>query len=331
MVGRRSGVLDSSVILNRSLGDRLRGVLVGTVVGDAFGNPLEGAPASALENQLRRRAQQPAPWRYTDDGAMTIALAESLRDTRTIDPQALLMRFRAHYEPARGFGRGMKLAFASLDRGDHWADVARAAWPEGSRGNGGAVRVGAVALRPWIDFPSFRSAARLATRITHAHDEAIGAALVQVTVVDLVLREPDLVASPLDLLQRAASLLDDSPSAVALIENIERVVAQQSSAIEIANGLGTSTLAVESVPAALASFLLHHSTFEDAVLHAAALGGDVDSIGALVGALAGALHGFSAIPRLWLDALATETPSVRTLCALADDLGALAPARFSDV
>ncbi len=318
------------MIANRSLGDRLRGVLVGTVVGDAFGNPLEGAPASTLENQLRRRAQQPAPWRYTDDGAMTIALAESLRDARTIDPQALLRRFRAHYEPARGFGRGMKLAFAALDRGEHWADVARVAWPEGSRGNGGAVRVGAVALRPWVDFPSLRSAARLATRITHAHDEAMGAALVQMAVVDLILRAPDLHGSPLDLLQRAASLLDDSPSAVALIENIKSVVAQRPSATGIAHAFGTSTLAGESVPAALSSFLLHHSTYEDAVLHAAALGGDVDSICALVGALAGALHGFSAIPRLWLDALATEKPSVSALCALADDLGSLAPARFND-
>lgn len=313
---------------NRSLGDRRRGVLVGTVIGDAFGNPLEGAPASTLETQLRHRAQQPAPWRYTDDSAMTIALAESLRDTRTIDPLALLTRFRAHYEPARGFGRGMKLAFAALDRGVHWADVAHAAWPEGSRGNGGAVRVGAVALRPWLDFPSLRAAARLATHVTHAHDEAIGAALVQASVVDLILREPALLASPILLLERAASLLGDSLSAVALIEKIKSVVARQPSVTEVAHAFGTSTLAAESVPAALASFLLHHSSFEGAVLHAAALGGDVDSICALVGALAGALHGFSGIPRLWLDALATETPSVRTLCALADDLGSLVPAHF---
>ncbi|WP_437989191.1 ADP-ribosylglycohydrolase family protein [Sorangium sp. So ce145] len=314
-----------------SLNDRRRGVLIGTVVGDAFGNPLEGAPASALIAQLRRRTQHPGPWRYTDDGAMTIALAESLREAGTIDPVHLLTRFRAHYEPARGFGRGMKRALSALERGSHWADIAFTAWPEGSRGNGGAVRVGVVALRPWLDVPSLRSAARLATRVTHAHDDAIAAALVQVTLVDLVLREPALLDSPAELLQHAALLADDCPCAVSLIEKVKKAVAQQLSPTEIARSFGTSTLAVESVPAALASFLLYHSTFEDAVLQAASLGGDVDSICALVGCLAGALHGYSAIPALWIDALATETPSVQAFCALADDLGSLAPACFNDV
>src|SRR4051812_48582495 len=108
------------MIPNISLRDRMRGVLVGSVVGDAFGNPLEGAPASTLKGLLRQRAKHPGPWRYTDDGAMAIAVAESLLATGTIVPVHLLTAFRARYEPARGFGRGMKLAFATLDRGVPW-------------------------------------------------------------------------------------------------------------------------------------------------------------------------------------------------------------------
>jgi poly(ADP-ribose) glycohydrolase ARH3 len=310
--------------------DRIRGVLLGTVVGDAFGNPLEGAPASSLETLLRRRAQQPAPWRYTDDGAMTIALAESLREVGTVDPTRLLARFRSHYEPARGFGRGMKLLFAALDRGIPWSDVPFVAWPEGSRGNGGAVRVGAVALRPWSDFTALRSAAILATRVTHAHDEAIAASLVQVTLLTIILRDPSLIAAPVELLQQTAILLEHFSSAVFLVDRIRTAVTEGLSHSEIARAFGTSTLASESVPAAIASFLLSHSSFDGAILHAASLGGDVDSICALVGCLAGALHGVSAIPRPWLDSLANETPSVHQINALADDLAGLAPANFND-
>lgn len=312
--------------VNVSLGERARGVLVGTIIGDAFGNPLEGAPASTLQAQLGRRAKQGGPWRYTDDSAMTIALAESLSETKTITPTDVLAKMRKRYEPARGFGHGMKLAFAALDRGDPLEDIPYAAWPEGSRGNGGAVRVGVVALRPWSDPSALRSAASVATRLTHAHDEAVAAALVQVALIALILGEPALTEAPQDLLGRAASFVDGSSSSLMLIDKIREAVVQKPTSAEIARLFGVSTLAVEAVPAAIASFLCCHSTFEDAVLHAASMGGDVDSICALVGALAGALHGVSGIPPLWLEALATETPALHVLCALADRLGSLEPA-----
>jgi len=41
---------------------------------------------------------------------LLIAVAESIRDTGTVVPGDLLGAFSRHYEPARGFGGGMKLA-----------------------------------------------------------------------------------------------------------------------------------------------------------------------------------------------------------------------------
>ncbi|HVJ19971.1 MAG TPA: ADP-ribosylglycohydrolase family protein, partial [Polyangiaceae bacterium] len=92
---------------------------------------------------------------------------------------------------------------------------------------------------------------------------------------------------------------------------------------------GPSALACESVVAAHVSFLRTHDSFESAVVAAASLGGDVDSICALVGCLAGALHGLTGIPERWLAAIAHESPSVRELVDLADALHDLAPASFS--
>lgn len=313
-----------------SFGDRTRGVLVGTIVGDAFGNPLEGAPASTLQALLTQRARQPAPWRYTDDGAMTIALAESLCEAGTLTPTAFLRKMRARYEPARGFGRGMKLLFAALDRGDPVESIPYVAWPEGSRGNGGAVRVGGLALRPWANSNALRSATTLATRVTHAHDDAVSSALVQVALIALIRGDPALIDAVPDLLRRATSFVAGAASAVALINRIHDAVIQNPAPTEIARVFGASTLAVESVPAAIVSFLCCHATFEQAILHAASVGGDVDSICAMVGALAGALHGASGIPALWLQALATETPAPEALCVLADMLGSLEPVVFRD-
>jgi ADP-ribosyl-[dinitrogen reductase] hydrolase len=72
---------------------------------------------------------------------------------------------------------------------------------------------------------------------------------------------------------------------------------------------------VDSMKCAVSHFW-HTESFEEAVVDAANLGGDADTIAAITGGLAGAFHGFSAIPKRWTDALA---PDVRArLDALAD-------------
>ncbi len=57
----------------------------------------------------------------------------------------------------------------------------------------------------------------------------------------------------------------------------------------------------EAVPTAVGIFLIFRHSFEEAVCAAACAGGDTDTAAAIVGALAGAYHGASAIPKRWLD------------------------------
>jgi ADP-ribosylglycohydrolase len=60
----------------------------------------------------------------------------------------------------------------------------------------------------------------------------------------------------------------------------------------------------EAVPTAVGIFLIFRHNLEEAICAAAAAGGDTDTAGAIVGALAGAYHGASAIPQRWLDKIA---------------------------
>jgi poly(ADP-ribose) glycohydrolase ARH3 len=305
--------------------DRVRGALLGAVIGDAFGSALEGAAASVVGELVNRRASARGPWGYTDDASMFISVAESIRDYGTVSPVGLLTAFSRRYEPARGFGRGMKLALRAFESGTPWQEVARAAWPEGSQGNGGAVRVGAVALRRWTSVEDLIAAASVATRVTHAHPEAIDTAVLQVRLLEVVLSEPDCLASVVETLGRVAAGIVATPFIEA---TLTRIAAVATTDVDVARTIGTSPLARESVPAAHAIFLRSHKTFEAAVTSAARLGGDVDSICALVGCLAGALHGLSGIPQQWLDAIRHESPSPDELCTLADALCALPPTPF---
>jgi ADP-ribosyl-[dinitrogen reductase] hydrolase len=64
-----------------------------------------------------------------------------------------------------------------------------------------------------------------------------------------------------------------------------------------------SAYVVDTVQTVLHCFLAHDS-FEDALIATVNLGGDADTTGALVGMLAGARCGASALPQRWLRQLA---------------------------
>jgi len=64
--------------------------------------------------------------------------------------------------------------------------------------------------------------------------------------------------------------------------------------------------------------VLRTASFEEAVVLAVNLGNDADTVGAVTGALAGAVHGEAGIPRRWLDVLLVRDEAT----ALADRLAA---------
>lgn len=301
--------------------DRIRGAILGAVVGDAFGGPLEGASPSAVDRLLEARGTRASPWSYTDDGAMNIAVAESIVTVGTVDPEHLLHRFAAHYEPARGFGRGMKLALQAFASGTPWDRCAFAAWPEGSQGNGGAVRVTPVACVTWSSEAIFGHAIDVATRVTHTHHEAVSAARVHANAIALVL-ETQAAAFDLQsfLVELRRRVRDQPPWVEAALLRVAALLDRTASHLEAGHALGTSPLARESVFAALWAFLSNTTTYAATVTSAAKLGGDVDSICAMAGALAGALHGLNNMPRGWLENLGHERPSINELLSLCDDL-----------
>jgi ADP-ribosylglycohydrolase len=61
----------------------------------------------------------------------------------------------------------------------------------------------------------------------------------------------------------------------------------------------------ETIPAALALFLVAGGDPERAILHAANFGRDADTMGAIVGSLAGAYAGIERIPRHWVERVET--------------------------
>ncbi len=132
----------------------------------------------------------------------------------------------------------------------------------------------------------------------------------------------DAAAFLAELRRRARDL---PPWADAALLRVGELVDRAANHVEAGRALGTSPLARESVFAALWAFLSSAATYAGAVTSAALLGGDVDSICAMTGALAGALHGMNGMPVSWLRNLDHERPNIEELLELCDDLSQTLP------
>lgn len=292
---------------------------MGTALGDAFGAPFEGSSADWVRDRVEVRAHRARPWRYTDDTQMMLTVARALANGREIEPASLLCELAGAFDPVRGHGRGMRPCVEAYRSGEPWWQCAFACWPEGSAGNGAAARVAPVACRYWNDRDGLLCAAALSCRVTHAHRDAVVGALLQATAVAVCLRSDPGAFSASEFLcgvtrHRLGGWTADKLGQIAVL------LADDASPARVAAELGNGVLAIEAVPAALWAFLRGAPSFEDAIVWAARLGGDVDTICALTGALAGALCGRRGLPPRWLDNLQHERPGVAAIEALAAEL-----------
>ncbi len=297
--------------------DRFRGALVGVAVGDALGAPFEGCPPGISSEQVQASLRHTSgPLRYTDDTAMTIGLARSLLERRGLDGNHLAATFAEQYrvEPWRGYGPGPPRVFSLLEAGAAWDEAAKQLFGgEGSLGNGGAMRVAPAALAAFPDLARTASLARDSARVTHAHELGMEGAALQACAISLLLQGAGAESAKV-----VVAALRPHVSSPAFLERLERVASLPSdpSPHEVVARLGNGITALEAVPAALAACLLHLHSFQDVVCFAVGLGGDSDTIGAMAGALAGAYHGVSAIPRAWRE----RVEGVSELTQLADEL-----------
>ncbi|MDY6952135.1 MAG: ADP-ribosylglycohydrolase family protein [Thermodesulfobacteriota bacterium] len=283
--------------------DRFLGSALGTFVGDALGEPVEGWPHRAiyerfglLDCMLRKEA------RYTDDTQMMIGILETLGEQGRFDPALCALKFQQNFDPARGYGRRIFGVMDRIRQGIPWHRVGT-----DSFGNGGAMRIAPIGCFYYQNLTAVKENALSSARITHNHPEGLAGAVAQATAVALALAY-GLSQKPIEgtgFLDRIASQVIDIDRGFAESLNAVKTIPQGSmlQVIEAIAGQYTLSLrAIESVPAAVAAFVWTES-FRDAVVLAVNLGGDTDTIGAMAGAMAGAYYGHANIPQEWLDPL----------------------------
>ena len=285
----------------RSIRERAIGALLGLAVGDALGTTLEFSVRDSRKRVTGMEGGGPfrlEPGQWTDDTSMALALADSLISCDKLDEHDLMTRFvswmneGAYSSNGRCFDIGNTVRGA-LNRFKQVGDPTAGPTDPHSAGNGSLMRLAPVAIRYWDDKAARRDAAARQSRTTHGAAEAVDACI---AFADLL---ADAIAGrPRSEVLRERS--DEPPYAgeiAAILAGSWRGKTRQE--------IRSSGYVVHSLEAAIWC-IGRTGSFAEAVLLAANLGEDADTIAAITGQLAGAIYGYKAIPDEWLSQIASQ-------------------------
>ena len=267
--------------------DRFIGSLLGLALGDALGAKYEGGfAARSLWRLICLR--RPGVLRWTDDTQMALGLARSLAAHSGVDQDALARGWAAEARWNRGYGPGALRILKQVRVGTPWQQAVRSVYPDGSYGNGAAMRVAPIGLLH-DDPHERRRAAEQSARVTHAHPLGVEGAVLIAEAVHLALH--DAVAI------NALRAVCTQPQFTERIDALPALLATNSSTKEVAQRLGRGVVAHESCVTALYAYLrFRDAPFEEMVSFVNEMGGDTDTIAAMAGALYGARFGTERLP-----------------------------------
>jgi ADP-ribosylglycohydrolase len=295
--------------------NQFAGCLIGQCLGDALGFVVEGMPADVcreyVEKELRV-ADGPVKigdhtvGQYTDDSQLARELLLSCVERHRFDPSDYARRIACLFKEDRVVGRGLATHQAAqrLIDGTPWEDSgARAP----SAGNGAAMRAGPIGLLYSDVHDKRNTAAVMQGWITHQDPRSSAGSITIAGSVALALHEDEIIPE-----QFVGPLADwsrpyDPLLADALEEMPDRLREEPAEAVKsIAKvGLGPSfrggwvnisPFVTTSVLWSVYSFLRSPDDYWESICTAIEVGGDVDTTGAMTGAISGARVGLEGLP-----------------------------------
>ena len=277
--------------------DRALGAFLGLAVGDAVGTTLEFCPRDMkprLKDMVGGGPFGLPPGGWTDDTSMALALADSLAARGTLDCRDLMDRFVRWWREGEYSHTGACFDIggtirAALERYRETGDPMAGSTDPWSAGNGSLMRLAPVALCFWTDRARLGRAAAQQSRATHGAREA----------VDACRAFADILADAISGKARWAVLaprpFEGAPTISEILGGSWRERARDE--------IRSSGYVVHTLEAAIWS-VARTANFRNAVLLAANLADDADTVAAVTGQLAGAIYGLSGIPQHWLDQIA---------------------------
>ena len=294
----------------RNYSEKIKAVMMGHVVADALGVPVEFQERYELDRNPVRGMRGYGTYNvpegsWSDDSSMAIATLDSLSGGE-VDFDDIMEKFCAWYfdNEYTPTGRMFDVGYTCASAINTYKGGKRPATRCGedgdhSNGNGSLMRIHPLVLYAytkglpqdeWIDLIAQGSC------LTHAHERSeIGCGIFsfilmrllecpEISIVYLALKEAGKYYADFAEVKHYSRLFDGT------IYNLERPAIKSTGYV------------VDSLEAAVWC-LLNSNSYSECVLSAVNLGGDTDTIAAIAGSLAGALYGYDDIPDEWLSVI----------------------------
>ncbi len=293
--------------------DRITGGIIGALVGDALGVPVEFSSRGERDSDPVTSMRAFGTWNqlagtWSDDGALLLCTAESLLEAPSVDIAGeLYVRWLQKGHQAVGgkvfdVGGATRAALGRISRGGSAATAGGVG--ESDNGNGSLMRILPIALRFGDSAPEVvADQAMRWSAITHRHPRSQLACACYCLIAQQLLNG----ATPLGAIHTSdavfAKLLARFPDERSGFARIFDGAFANTRREEIRSG----GYVIDTLEASLWC-VLQGGSFRDIVLRAVNLGEDTDTTGCVTGGLAGIIAGVEAIPADWKDALAKDPP-----------------------
>lgn len=299
--------------------DKALGMMMGLVVGDILGAPVQFGVDSDYIRQNMEKLKDFHKNRvlpkgvYTDDTSMSLCLADSLIEMGGYDSYDVMKKYsdwdaygyRSYFN--YGYDIGTQTLLAVADFRKNPVVSTRVERTEGA-GNGSVMRLAPViiATAQEGDLEKTIKLAWVSGRETHYSEVAEMGTEVFANFLYQAMRLDDKE----EIISLEKLKFTSEPIKECFLDHKWMFSPRISSDGECLRDLGGYV--IDAIVIAVWGFV-HSDTFEDGMLKILGLGGDTDTNCAIYGQLAGAYYGFKNIPRRWVENMAISETEIYEL------------------
>lgn len=286
------------------------GAIIGHAVGDAMGFPTEFSKREELlKNPVIEMIDstdigQPAG-SWSDDTAMEIATIDSFIQKKYFDYKDIMDKWvkwisKSEYTPtgvAFDIGRTCLKAIKKYCNGT--APLQCGSTSINENGNGSLMRILPVALYAYskkLDDTSIHKLTNEVSSLTHAHEVSRLGCYIYVQFIICLLK-----GNTKQEAYKHIQYLDYSAYDMHSLKLYKRILDEQIE-VQRLDQIKSTGYIVDTLESAMWIFM-NAEHYKEAIIASTNIGGDTDTIGAIVGSMAGIYYGFDSIPSNWLEKL----------------------------